>query len=331
MNNYLKTALITTLAALALVSLAVAGSRSTAWLGVVTQEVDRHIAKELSLKDDYGAIIDDVVADSPADKIGLKEDDVIIGFNSDKVRDSEDLSDLIHDSKPGDTVSLTIIREGAEQKIAVELGRQPRSRSWFGNSDWYSVPNIPSVPPIPAIPEAPGVYSFYSGDRPYIGVTLVSLSESAAKALGATKGGVLVDDVERDSPAETAGLKPGDLIVQIDKDEIFETEDVQAIIHDMDDGDTVHVSLIRDRKPLTVNVKVELDEGGGYSIGDNIIRVEGLGSSWHGVNRHGRHAYSPDWQEYSNDSKEYQSDMRELQKDLEKMRKELGEMKKSLH
>ena len=328
MNKYFKTALIVTLAALALVSLAMAGSRSLAWLGVVTQGVDRDIAEEYSLKNDYGAMINEVVDHSPADKIGLKEDDIIIGFNDDKVRDSEDLADLIHDSKPGDTVSLTIIRKGAEQKISVELGRQSKYRNWFGNSDWYDVPSVPDIPPIPS---TPGVYSFYSGDRPYIGVTLVGLSEAAAQALGAPKGGVLVDAVDEDSPAATSGVKPGDMIVQIGKEEVFETEDVQEIIHDLDEGDTVHLSLIRDRKPLAVDVKVELDEGRGfYGNRGNIsfsnqAAIE-LGRAGDRIRHYNRSSRA-----YREDSEQQREDMRELQRNLEKMRKELGEMKKSLH
>ena len=60
---------------------------------------------------DYGAIVNDIVDDSPADEAGLEEDDIIIEFDGKVVRDDDDLSDLIFDSSPGDEISLTIVRD----------------------------------------------------------------------------------------------------------------------------------------------------------------------------------------------------------------------------
>ena len=332
MNKYSRTALLAALAALALISAAMAGSRSIAWLGVVSQDVDRNLAEEFSLKSPDGAIIDEVVKDSPADKAGLKEDDIIIAFNDDKVRDSKDLTDLIHDSEPGDAVNLTVIRHGVEQKIAVELGKQSRSRGWFDRWNWTdvpSMPDVPAVPDIPSVPRSPHLYSYYQGERPYIGVTLVELSEEAAQALGGEKGGVLVDEVEEGSPAETAGVKAGDLIVAIDKEQVFNSSDVQEIIRDLDKGDTVRLSLIRDRKPLELRVKVELDEGPSFYGNRGVIRIPDLPDIE--LDRGHFQHYNRDRQDYSEQSEQYREEMRALQRDLEKMRKELEEMKKSLH
>lgn len=183
------------LVGLVLVSVALAGSRSKAWLGVSAQEVDRQIAREFDLKEAGGAIIDDVVRNSPADKADLREDDIVIAFNSEKVRDEYDLIDLIEDSRPGDTAVLTIIRDGAEKKITVELGRQKNHQDWSGSWSWTDGPVV--VPPVPAVPSVPKIRGFSSGpgylfshgeDDPYIGVLLLELSDEAAQALGASRG-----------------------------------------------------------------------------------------------------------------------------------------------
>jgi serine protease Do len=340
MNRYIKLVLIATLVVLALVSAVIAGTRSRAWLGVSAQAVDRHIARDFDLKNVSGAIIDDVINRSPADKAGLKEDDIIIAFNDDKVRDDEDLTDLIQDSKPDDTVTLTLIRDGAEQKLKVELGRRSSYRGWTGGWNWSDEPTVtvvPSVPSVPNLPDFPdfysghGSYSYYSDDQPYIGVTLVELSRQAAQALGAKKCGVLVNEVERSSPADSAGVKAGDLIVAIDGESVSETVDVQEAIRDKDEGDTVSLTLVRDHKEMTLTVKVELDEESSYHGSRGSVWIPGLASSglnWsHGNKKH----YERTIQEYLQDSKEYESDLREWKNDMKELKKDLKETKKSLH
>jgi len=341
MNRYTKITVIAILAVVTLlVSAAWAGTRSLAWLGVVTQEVDREIAKEFSLTSRSGAIINEVVDNSPAEKAGLKEDDIILAFNDETVRDDDDLTDLVHDSRPGDSVTLTVFRGGAEQKIAVKLGRRSNFRSWFGNRDSYDIPRVPAVPMIPDVPMPPLApladfdskgFGHYYQDSPYMGVTLIELSDEAAQAFGSAKGGVLINEVESDSPAETAGIKPGDIIVGIDGDAVYETEDIQDVIGDLDEGDTVQVSLIRDRKPLSVNVIVELYSDGGRHRRHGDIRIPDMSGFHLSQAKAFKRDYALAMKEFSEESKDYQDEMRALQRDLKKMREDLGGMKKSNH
>jgi serine protease Do len=279
MNKHLKIGLMAALAVAVLITLAFAGSR-TAWLGVYTQEVDDEMAEDYDLTVDHGAIIDEIVDDSPAEEAGLEEDDVIIKFDGKVVRDDDDLSDLILDSRPGDTVSVTIVRDGKEQQINVELGRRPRSSTWSGDFGWYEAPHaprmpkVPRVPSIPAPPSVPDYYYFNSDeDYPYIGVSLLEVSRKTAVSLGAEKGGVLIDDVEKGSPAAQAGLQAGDLIVAIDDEKIFEAEDVQEVIWEKDEGDIARITYLRNRQASTVDVKVELNEDGNSWGHSQVIRI----------------------------------------------------------
>ena len=127
MKWYGKVGLVVTIVLLATVSPVWAGSRSTAWLGVYTQSVDSDLADAFALSVDHGAIVNEVVKDSPADEAGLREDDIIISLGSDRIRDDEDLIDLVSDQDPGDEVVLKVLRDGKEKEIKVILGKRPRS------------------------------------------------------------------------------------------------------------------------------------------------------------------------------------------------------------
>ena len=328
MKKYVIIGLITLLTAAAAFSVALAGSRSLAWLGVYTQNVDADIADEFSLKSDYGAIVDEVIENSPAEKAGVKEDDIIVAFNDNKVRDDEDLTDLIHDSKPGDTVTLTVFRNAKEQRIQVELGRRPRNSVWWDDMKWFDAPRAPKLP---RLPHRPSVYSLYYEERPYIGVTMVELSEEAAQALGAEKGAVLVDEVKRNSPAQKAGVKPGDLIVAVDGDDVYEAEDVREIIEDKDEGDTVSLSVVRARQKMKIDVKVELSEDSDFFGRSGVISIPDLtDANFLALDAYGQ-ALDHSRHEKISASKEYRLEMKDLEHDMRKLKEDLGELKKTLH
>lgn len=326
--------IITALLAVVAFSIAFAGARSSAWLGVYTQEVDKHTARTFSLSHENGAIITDVVEDSPAEKAGLKEDDVVISYDGKVVRDDDDLTDLVSDSRPGDTVSLTIIRDGKEQQVKAELGRRPRSSVWYGERGYFEAPRAPRMPKVPALP-SPGVPDYYSysfdDDHPYIGVSLLEISRKTAESLGSDRNGVLIDDVEKGSPAEKAGLQAGDLIVAIDDEKIFDAEDVSEIVADNDEGDTVRIAYLRNRQKSTVNVTVALDEDGRSYGHSGVFRMPDLPDIDITAPRLKGLHYGRSWDSDRFDSEEFQDEMKGLQDELKKLKIELQEVKKSLH
>lgn len=331
MKWYGKVGLVVTIVLLATVSLVWAGSRSTAWLGVYTQSVDADLADAFALSVDHGAIVNEVVKDSPADEAGLREDDIIISLGSDRIRDDEDLIDLVSDQDPGDEVVLKVLRDGKEKEIKVILGKRPRSWRWHDDSRWFSSPRAPRAPKAPRVPKA---YSYYfdsfDHEYPYIGVTLLEVSKRTAESLGADGFGVLIDDVEEDSPAEKGGLIPGDLIVAIDDEEVYEPSDIQDIIRSLDEGDMARVEIVRNHDRATLEVEVELDEGGTFYGGPGFLRLPDLPDIDFSFPRMKglRFGHSLDLDYF--DSEEFREEMEELEKEMARLKKELRNLKKSL-
>jgi serine protease Do len=99
--------------------------KKVAFAGIITQELSEGLTGYFKVK--RGALVSEVVKDSPAEKAGIKAGDVITKIGDEEVEDEGDVRSAIHDHKPGDVVDFTIVREGQEQKIAVTLGEQDRA------------------------------------------------------------------------------------------------------------------------------------------------------------------------------------------------------------
>jgi serine protease Do len=327
---------IITLSAAALLIVAavftlVQAKSSGAWLGVYTQEVDRDLSEAFGLAIDRGAIINEVVEDSPAEKAGLKEDDIIIAVNGQKVFDSEDLQDFIYDAQPGDKVTINLMRDDQKMDVTAELEKRPRRMRdrdrWF-SWDW-DAPTPPRPPKAPKVPDI-GQYVFYGDEYGYIGVSLTDLSEDAAMALGAQRAGVLINEVVEDSPAEKAGLKPGDIIVAVDGEKVLDARDVQELVRDHDEGDIARVDVIRNREKSTIEVTVELADKS-YRFGRHgVIRIPDLPDLDIYAPRMKGLYRSLDRDDLRFDTEEFREDMKELRRDLEEMQEELQGIKDKL-
>lgn len=285
-----------------------------AWLGVYTQTVDEQIAETYNLKTDRGAIINEVVDDSPASKAGLLEDDVIIRFGGDRVRDADDLTELVWDHVPGDEVEVLVVRDGQEKEYKITL--DSRQAGWAPRAD------------------GPGQYYAYQpGKRGYLGVTLDDLSEQLGEFFGVERGrGALVKEVVDDSPASKAGLKAGDVIVAINEDRVREADDVSDAIRDLNDGDEAKIKLLRDPKEQTVTAKIEERESIWGSR--NIIRIPDVPRIDVDVPRmHDMH-FGRQGAEYyldDDDLEEIDDEIREAMKEArDELREELAEMENDL-
>ena len=225
-------------------------SSDRGWLGITTQSVDYDLSEGSNLNIKYGAIIDDVFDDSPAEKAGLKEDDVIIALNGEKITDSEDLIDLLIDTNKGDKVELTIIRNNNEKTVTVTLGEKPQSHKSLKTKIFHDKDDM----------------VFLGHDtRGYIGVNLIDLTEQLGDYFGVKDSkGALVISVEEDSPAEKAGLKAGDVIVELDGDDISDSDDIREIIGDMEEGDLVAIKIVRDKKKTEFELTVAEKDSYGY-------------------------------------------------------------------
>ena len=101
------------------------GQVTRGWLGVSIQDINNEMAKALKLKDGDGALISQVILNSPAENSGIKNQDVIISVDGKKINNASQLKNLISNGRPNDKTMLTIIRDGKKKKIMVTLGLRP--------------------------------------------------------------------------------------------------------------------------------------------------------------------------------------------------------------
>ena len=312
----------------AVFSVALAKRGAQAWLGVYTQEVDRDLAREFDLPVEYGAIINEVVEESPAEKAGLREDDIIIAINGDKIRDDDDLLDFIEASQPDSNITITVMRGEEKKDLVVKLDSKRRYRQsldyYFDRDERWRAPRVPPVPDVPGLPGF--YYDFDTDARGYIGVGLVEVSEEVTAALGAGDHGVLIDGVEKSSPADKAGLKAGDIVVAIDGEKVFDAADVSKIIGGFSEGDSVQVEVVRERSPLKVAVEVGQEDEYGYG-GHRILRAPDLPRLDLDAPRTRGLYRSLDSDDYREATEEYRREMEKLSRELDQLRKELEELK----
>jgi len=287
-----------------------------AWLGVYTQTVDEDLAKAFDLPIDRGAIVNGVVEDSPAEECGIEEDDIIIAIGGAKVWDQEDLIDMVNDREPGDEVTVTVMRGDKEQEFTAKIDkwRDADDRFFLKDSPGYRAFN----------------FHFYDDERPYIGVSLIDVSEALAASLGGDEHGVLVNEVEKDSPAEKAGIKPGDLVVAVDGEKVYDAGDVQELIRDHEVDEIARLDVIRDKKAQSFEVTVDVRDDGFYSGGPYILNLPDLpkldlnAPKMKGLYR------SLDFGSGGFDAREFQKEMEELRENLKELQEELGEIKKKM-
>lgn len=301
------------------------------WLGVYIEDVDSELADEEGLPSAEGVYVNGVVDESPAEDAGLKKGDVILKFNGQEARSVRRLTRLIEDTKPKTKVDIEILRDGDHRVLACEIGADDHEVWAWSDGDWdFDAPHV-VVPDMPDVPSAPRAYSFSLGQlsNSYMGVGLYDMSEQLAAALGASDGGALINNVEEDSPAEKAGLKAGDVIVEIDHKKMYDTDDVRKAIQKKEDGEMATVRVLRGKnEDMTVDVKVESnDTWSGIGAPHFKLRHDNTGSyEWRDDMREGLSRMRKNLKENGDEWREVlQEQMRELRDELKALQKELRE------
>ncbi len=184
-------------------SLLATGKVVRGYLGVNIQEVTPDIAKSFDLASAKGALVSDVAEDSPAERAGLTQGDVIVGYQGKAVEDGAALQRLVTGTPVGSKATITVVRQGKEIQVPVTVGEQPGA-----------------VKVARADGEATQVLA---------GLDVQPLDARAARALGIDPKltGVVVAAVEPDSAADRAGLQPGDVIREIDRHPIASVKDFE--------------------------------------------------------------------------------------------------------
>jgi len=235
------------------------------FIGVGVQEVDADRAKTLKLKEEAGVEITRIEDDSPAAKAGLKVNDVILQYHGQRVEGIEQFSRFVRETPPGREVKMLIVRDGNNQTVVAKIA----ARKGMPGSLLPAMPRIE----MPNMPDMPRVYTMWRSSM--LGVEGEGLQGQLAEFFG-VKEGVLVRAVLRESPAEKAGIKAGDVILKVNDVKVASPNDIGSAIRSLKEKKTVPVVLIRDKKEMTVNATVEPDRSG-FDFGSPGVRISRRG------------------------------------------------------
>ena len=210
------------------------------YLGVGPRDINPNRVAALKLKDDSGVEVTEVDHDAPAAKAGIKVGDVLLTYNNQKIESAEQLKRLIHETPVGRTVQIGINRSGQQQTVAVTLGSKRQMVAGFpkaprtgnpGNSLFDNPPDM-------------SMNALQMASKS--GLLVENLTPQLGEFLGVkTGGGVLIRSVEKGSAADSAGLRAGDVIVRIEKEQIADMSDWHRLTHRRN-GKTM-LGVVRDK------------------------------------------------------------------------------------
>lgn len=219
------------------------------YLGVNLAEIGSDRARELKLKDAYGVEITRVAEGSPAEKAGLKPGDVVLEYNGQRVEGMEQFGRLVRETPSGREVNVVVSRNGAVQTVAATLETR-KLRNLATVMPRVEMPEMPEI----HIPDMPQIFTTWRS--PMIGVEAESLGSQLADYFG-VKEGVLVRSVVKDSAADKAGIKAGDVITRVDSTTVTSSNELVSAIRSAASKKTFPIELMRERHVTTLNVTIE--------------------------------------------------------------------------
>ena len=229
------------------------------YLGVSTEDISKENMTRYGLREVRGVGVTQVIKDSPAEKAGVRKDDVIVRFDGEAVTSVRKLTRLVSESSPDQTVRLTISRGGAEQEVSVTLSKRDfpgMLRAKVGDDVWHTLgKDWPRIELGNLGKLGDNTWTFAFGNR-RIGVSTQSLSKQLAEYFGAKDGGALITSVTENSPAAKAGLKAGDVITAIDGEKVSSPGDITHALNKKETGD-VSITILRDKNMRTVTLTPE--------------------------------------------------------------------------
>jgi serine protease Do len=206
------------------------------FLGVTIQDLSPESAEFFELEDTTkGVLISDVTEDSAAEKAGIKPGDVVVEFEGHPVESMNDFRNRVAMKKPGSTVEITVLRDGKRKTLNAELDTWPEG----------GVTAVAGTP---------------SEVREQLGITVQALTDELAKRLGYEGlSGVVVADVESDSPAERAGIKAGALIMEVNRKKINNPKDFSEAVKQASEEGKVLLLIKDDRFTRFVVLRLSED------------------------------------------------------------------------
>ena len=195
------------------------------WLGVSIQEVTSELAEALDMEVPKGALISQIIEDSPAEKSGLKEEDVILFFDGEEIFYSSDLPLTVGAIKPDSRVNAMILREGKKKTISVKVGELPKD---------------PSI-------------AFNNTNENILGLFVEDQPNSSSKT---SISGVLVTRVDPEGVAYSSGIRQGDIIYSLGRTRISNVEEFKEILKSINTERNITIGIARNgiKRILSLNL-----------------------------------------------------------------------------
>lgn len=234
------------------------------YLGVGVQEIGAERGRELKLSDVHGVELTRVEKDSPAAKAGLQVGDVVLEYNGQRVEGVQQFQRMVKETPADRQVKLLISRNGATQTVTATVGVRKRQAMVLhrefgdlGEGRWRE--DMERLQRELGglrmhLPDTPSVHMMWRSGR--LGIEAESIGPQLASFFG-VKDGVLVRSVNKDTPAEKAGIQAGDVITKVDGQEVTTPSEITERIGALGEKKTFPVTLTRDKKEKTVTVTIE--------------------------------------------------------------------------
>jgi serine protease Do len=233
----------------------------TSYLGIGVADITAERAKALNLKEERGAEVTNVAVDGPAAKAGIKEGDVLLEYDGTTVEGIEQLTRLVRETPVGRQVKISVWRGGAAQTLTATIGARKGTIIPF--------PGTPPFFPSPGI-EIPRFEMTWQ--NPVLGIEGESLrSEEQLAEFFGVKDGVLVKSVDKNSAAEKAGIKAGDVVVKVDDSTVSTPQAITRALRALGSKKTFTVTVVRSRKEMPLTVTME-ERGGAIRVGDPALQ-----------------------------------------------------------
>ncbi|MDA2916038.1 DegQ family serine endoprotease [Nitrospinae bacterium AH_259_B05_G02_I21] len=203
------------------------GSVVRGWLGVVIQRMSPDLAKSFGLEENTGALVAEIVEDSPAQKAGIKRGDVIIKFNGAEIKTMDVLPRRVAATKPGKKATVTILRDGKKKSLKVTIG---------------------------TLEEKKIAKARFTEEE--LGITVQEITRELAEHFDLeTREGVIVSDVDRSGPAWEGGIRRGDIVLEVNRQTIKTMKDYRRALKKYAGKGTVLLLVRRGGNTLYVAIK----------------------------------------------------------------------------
>ena len=212
-------------------SLMETGHVTRGWIGIGIQSVSREIREALDLPDRNGVLISSIVDDSPADDANLRRQDVIVSLNKRKVESMRGFRNKIASMPPGTEVEIGILRKGREKDIRITLGTLPDDEQPVARAEEIG--------------------------RERLGIEVARINRELRRnfELG-NRDGVVITGVDRRSPAATGGLRAGDVIIEINQEEIADVRDCNTALDGVNEGEVALFLVERGGNTLFIAIRI---------------------------------------------------------------------------